>query len=164
MERVAMNDPDAMRDEGLFLCERQDFGGALTYFSKAAELGDVAAHFELGIMYLNGEGVEKDIYDMPKALRSFEEAAIGGHPAARFNLGCIERSNRQYDRAKRHFIIAAKLGYDKAMDALKIEFKRGVVSKDEYAAALRGHHDAITAMKSPQRERGAEAARQKLHS
>ena len=38
----------------------------------------------------------------------------------------------------------------------KVLYKAGVVSKDDFAAALRGHHAAITATKSPQREEAYE--------
>ena len=52
----------------------------------------------------------------------------------------------------KHFIIAAKLGLDDALEALKSCYREGVVSKEDFAAALRGHQAVVDAMKSLQRE------------
>jgi TPR repeat protein len=82
-----------------------------------------------------------------------EEAAIGGHPSARHNLGCEEACNGRLDRAVKHFIIAAKLGYDDSLLTLKKCYSTGHISKeDDFAAALRAHQAAFDATKSPQRE------------
>jgi TPR repeat protein len=53
-------------------------------------MGDVEAHFYLSVMYRKGEGVEKD---KKKGLHHLEQAAIGGDPDARYNLGCVEEEN-----------------------------------------------------------------------
>ena len=81
-----------------------------------------------------------------------EEAAIGGHPDARFNLGNHERRNGNMQRAVKHYIIAANLGHDYALEAVKTSFALGFVSKEDYEAALSGHQAAVDAMKSVQRE------------
>ena len=98
--------------------------GAFEYFTKAAKLGEIGAHYSLSIMYATGKGVEKD---MKKELHHLEEAAIGGHPEARYNLGCVEQVRGSYDRAAKHFTIAANLGLDEALNALKQGFVRGIV-------------------------------------
>jgi TPR repeat protein len=100
-------------------------------------------------LYRRGEGVEKD---KEKEMHHLEEAAIGGHHQARFSLAMHEEDSGRIDRAMKHYIIAAKLGYDKALDAVKEGFVKGVVRKDDYAAALRGHQAAVDATKSPQRK------------
>ena len=69
----------------------------------------------------------------------------------------MESGNGLIDRAVKHWIIATNLGYDASLDALKMGYKRGFVSKEDFAAALRGHQAAVDATKSPQRE-VAEAA------
>jgi hypothetical protein len=86
-----------------------------------------------------------------------EQAAIGGHPKARYNLGVKEDQNGRTGRAVKHWIIAATLGYDSSLDALKDSYKDGLVSKEDFAAALRAHQDTIEAAKSPQREAADEA-------
>jgi TPR repeat protein len=91
-----------------------------------------------------------------------EEAAIGGHPGARHNLGCYDERNGNIERAVKHFIIAAKLGYDNALEAVKDCFSDGFVSKEDDAAALRGHQAAVDATKSKQRDEGYEYIHQFL--
>ena len=81
-----------------------------------------------------------------------EEAAIAGDPMARHNLAVYEGINRRFERAVKHFIIAANLGYDDSIKALKVGYAAGVVSKEEFAAALRAHQAAVDATKSAQRE------------
>ena len=56
----------------------------------------------------------------------------------------------------KHWIIAASLGYDDSIQMLKGCYKNGLVSKEDFAAALRAHHAAVEATKSPQREVAAE--------
>ena len=56
-------------------------------------------------------------------------------------------------RAVKHWMIAAKLGHDDSLYALKEGYKKGDVSKEDFAAALRGHQAAVDATKSPQREK-----------
>ena len=104
-------------------------------------------------MYKNGHGVEKD---EKKGLYYLEVAAIAGHPRARHNLGCDEGINQRYERAAKHFIIAANLGHDTSIQALKGCYADGLVSKEVFAAALRAHQAAVDATKSPQRETAAE--------
>eukprot|EP00985_Skeletonema_marinoi_P027075 scaffold21642_cov73-Skeletonema_marinoi.AAC.5 len=98
-----------MRQEGKELCKKGEYGSAFEWYTKAAELGDVEAQFQLADLYRNGLGVEKD---RGREIHHLEEAAIGGHPYARFNLGCLEGANGRTERAVKHLIIAASLGYD----------------------------------------------------
>eukprot|EP00985_Skeletonema_marinoi_P023738 scaffold15966_cov170-Skeletonema_marinoi.AAC.2 len=91
-----------------------------------------------------------------------EEAAIGGHPNARHNLGCIEEDGNE-ERAVKHWIIAAAQGNNDSIKALMDAFRRGFVSKDDLAAALRAHQAAVEETKSPQRE-AADAYVRKMRS
>ena len=154
MKRVEANDPAALRNFGTEKIDEGDYKAAFEYWKRAADLGDVVAHYQLSVSYRLGEVVEKDTR---KELYHLEEAAIGGHQHARHNLAAREERNGQYNRAAKHLIIAAKLGYDESLAALKELYKKGFVSKEDFAAALRGHHAAVDATKSPQREE-AEAA------
>jgi TPR repeat protein len=160
MKRAEVNDPVAIYQMGLMRHAEGDYDGALEYWTKAAELGDIRAHYLLSIMYGKGEGVEKD---KKKGLYHLEQAAIGGDPYARYDLGCVEEENGRNDRAIKHWIIAANLGQDGSLDALKEGFKSGLVTKEDYAVALRGHQAAVDATKSPQRDE-AEAALQALQN
>ena len=144
-----MNNPFAMCAIGRRLRDDGDYQSALKYWSRAADLGHIASHYLVACMYHSGNGVEKD---MSKAIYHYEQAAVGGHALARHNLGSVEMENDQYERAIKHWMIAAKVGCDEAVGALKSVYKQGSVSKDEFASALRGHQAAVDAMKSPQRE------------
>ena len=71
---------------------------------------------------------------------------------ARHNLGNMEFKNGRHERAIKHWIIATNLGNDVSLENLKGGFKVGLVSKEDFAAALRAHQAALHATKSPQRE------------
>ena len=151
MKRVKANDPIALCELGKEYRDEGDYNRAFQYFTKAAELGHADAHFEVSILYQLGQGVGKD---EKKRVYHLEEAVIGGHPLARCSLGYEEMSKGRHDRATRHFIIAANLGLDDALEAMKKGFQRGIVSKEDYEVALRGHQAAVDATKSEQREEG----------
>jgi TPR repeat protein len=149
MKRIKANDPAAMCQMGGRCSDEGDYDSAFEYWTKAAELGNAVAHYQLGIMYEDGEGVEKD---EEKAVFHFEKAAICGHPRARYNLACYEGGNGNAIRAARHLIIAANLGDEYSMKALWGAFKHGDITKDDLDATLRSHQDALNAMKSAQRD------------
>jgi hypothetical protein len=149
MKRVKANDPVAFSEMGKKCRDEGDYEGAFEYWTKAAKLGDAIAHFHLAVLYHEGGSVEKDL---KKEVYHLEEAAIGGHHEARFNLGLIEQRNGRFDRAVKHYIIAANLGDDGALEQVKKNFRRGYVSKEDFEAALRGHQAAVDATKSEQRE------------
>jgi len=149
MKRIELNNPVAMTCEGLIQYHNGDYSSAFGYYTKAAELGDAEAHYQLAGLYRVGHGVEKD---RGKEMYHLKEAAIGGHPIARFNLGIWNALHGNTERAVKHFIIGANLGDDDSIKSLMGMFKRGKVSKDVLAAALRAHHAAVDATKSPQRE------------
>ncbi len=151
VKRVKANDPMALFEMGGKCYQEGDYGEAFKYWKKTAELGDISAHYELGLMYSKGEGVEKD---EKKAVYHWEKAAIGGHPAGRYNLGVDEWKKGNLERAAKHYIIAAKLGLGKALGGVKKCYMREAVSKEDFAAALRGHQAAVDATKSKQREKG----------
>ena len=152
MKRVAAKDSFAMSQMGGKQFDAGDYEGAFKYWSKAAELGDADAHFNLSGMYMKGTSVEKD---EKKEIYHLEEASIAGHPLARCNLGCCEGISGRSERAVKHFIIAANLGHDGSIQTLKDYYKEGDISKDCFAAALRAHHAAVKATKSPQRDAAA---------
>ena len=151
MKRGKANDPAAIRELGNVHWKEGDYDRAFKYWTKAAELGDANAHNNLSIMYMKGEGVEED---ETKELYHLEEAVIRGHPDARFSLANWDWEDGKIERAVKHFTIAANLGHDESLEALKQCYKDGLVSKDDFAAALRAHHAAVKATKSPEREVG----------
>jgi hypothetical protein len=154
MQRVKKNDPVAMTEMGKEHKKEGDFVKALEYYTKAAELGNVEAHFCLGGLYFEGDGVEKDIN---REVYHLEQAAIGGHPGARGILANYEMKNGRFERSAKHWVIAANLGCDISLNLIKKLFMEGILSKEDYATALRGHQAAVNALKSADREKAEEA-------
>ena len=107
--------------------------------------------------YDSGDGVERDT---KKAQHYWELAAMGGDPAARFNLGIIEENTGNMDRAVKHWMISAGAGHDKSLNAIRKCFLSGHATKDDFEKALRAHKGAKDEMQSDQRE--AAAADQKF--
>jgi hypothetical protein len=149
MKRVKANDPAALHQMGTGHCKKFDYDKALEYWTKAAGLGYAAAHFDLGDLYCFGEGVEED---EERGIYHYEKAAIGGHPIARHMLARIEEDNGNIDRAVKHYIIAANLGYEESMEELREFYSDGNITKEDFDATLRKHQSAIDEMKSPERE------------
>ena len=153
MKRVEANDPFAICQKGAEEAKQGNHRGAFEYWTKASELGHALAQYGLSVLYRRGDGVEKDI---GKEIHHLEEAAIGGHPDARHNLGVLESKNGNIERAVKHWIIAATQGGDESMKVLMKMFKDGFVSKEDLAATLRAHKAAVDATKSPQRKKAEE--------
>lgn len=151
MMRIEKNDPVAMYQMAGFRAQEKNYSGAFDYFSKAAGLGHAEAHYELSMFYKAPlwVGVEQD---EKKFAYHSEQAAIGGHPVARYNLGYYESNNGNIERAMKHLFIGANLGEDNSLEMIKTGFKTGLVSKEDFAAA-------VDATKSPQREEASVARR-----
>lgn len=128
----------------------KDYTKANVWWLKGGQLGCAAAYNNLGTSYLKGLGVERDV---KKAKYYFELGALGGSVPARHNLGTVELESR----AMKHFILAAKAGYKPSLDfVLKCGFKKGLVTKDEYANTLRAYQDRHDLMKSNERTKGGD--------
>ena len=153
MKRVEANDPVAIQEMGTDIYYEGDYEAAFEYWTRAVDLGDTDAHYQLSTLYRDGLGVEKD---EKKQLHHLKQAAISGDAVARHYLGWTEEQRGRMDRAVKHYIIAAKLGYDDSLESVKDMYKDGHVNKEDFATALRGHHAAIAATESPQREAAAE--------
>jgi hypothetical protein len=64
----------------------QDFTQAADLYRRAAEQGNASAQFNLGLLYDNGEGVDKDY---AQAAAWYRKAAEQGVARAQFNLGAM---------------------------------------------------------------------------
>lgn len=84
-------------------------------------------------------------------------ASTAAQPVPRYTLGPSKRKVVPLleKNPNPNWIIAAHQGEDKSLKQLKMTYTRGLVAKDDYAAALRGHQAAVDATKSPQREEAA---------
>ena len=127
----------------------KDVPRAIKLWTEAAELRSLEAHYNLGIMYYNGRVVEED---RPCGIRHWQQAAMKGLVQSRNNLGFVEYGNGNYELAVQHYMISAKMGFEKSLNNIKKMFKEGRATKAQYAQALIGYRDAAEEMKSPQRE------------
>ncbi len=59
---------------------------AIKWFSDAADLGDMSAQFNLGVMYYKGQTI---LHDYAKALAWYERSAKQGYAKAQSNLGVM---------------------------------------------------------------------------
>eukprot|EP00579_Thalassiosira_antarctica_P010984 CAMPEP_0201921174 /NCGR_PEP_ID=MMETSP0903-20130614/9580_1 /ASSEMBLY_ACC=CAM_ASM_000552 /TAXON_ID=420261 /ORGANISM="Thalassiosira antarctica, Strain CCMP982" /LENGTH=305 /DNA_ID=CAMNT_0048458087 /DNA_START=115 /DNA_END=1032 /DNA_ORIENTATION=- len=155
-KRMEANDVEAFitlawhhHDGGMGL--PQDFKKSMGLWLRAAELGSINAHYDLGRIYYDGNGVEKD---MKKAEHYCERAAMGGNVIARHYLGLLEGIHKSnHNRAKKHIMIAARAGYDDSLGTIGNMFTAGHVTKEEYEETLRANKDSLDEMKSDQRDR-----------
>ena len=152
-KRVNAGDPVAIYNLGIQYengrCGlEKDSARAVELYERAAELGLKEAHYNLGVLYAEGTDVEKDI---AKAFRHFEKAAMCGHVFARHNLGNAENRASKYDFALQHWLISATLGIEESLNNVRNLFAKGLATKADYAAALRGYQNAVEEMSSPDR-------------
>ncbi|EJK71718.1 hypothetical protein THAOC_06815 [Thalassiosira oceanica] len=152
--RVAKKDPVAINYLGeiyLFgeLGLQKDMYKAVKLWTEAALLGSIEALNNLGNAYYTGTGVQQD---MAKAAEFYTKAALQGHARSRHNLGCFEAEKGNHDRAVRHLMISAKMGYKESVKNIEKLFMAGLATKAQYAEALKGYQDAVEEMKSHDRD------------
>ncbi|EJK70646.1 hypothetical protein THAOC_07976 [Thalassiosira oceanica] len=153
-KRVDAGDPVAIYHLGKHYADgsygvTKDVTRAVELYERASELGSKGAHLNLGCLYLVGADVEKDT---AKAIRHLEAAAVKGVVTARHNLGVVENNAGNYDLALQHYMIAAKMGDQDSLHNIKSMFMNGLVTKADYAEALRGQYSAAEEMRSPDRD------------
>ncbi|KAL7527416.1 hypothetical protein ACHAXR_001952 [Thalassiosira sp. AJA248-18] len=152
-KRVEAGDTNAMRTLGFRYLRGdglpQDFNKAWELWHQAVKLGGITTHCDIGSLYFNGEGVEKDV---KKAKYHCELGAMGGDRIARYNLGIVERDKGNMNRAMKHFVISAGFGDDESLEKIKDAFSDGHVTKDDFEKALRAHKEAEDEMQSDQRD------------
>jgi len=153
-KRVSNGDADAIYHLGskYFHGEfglTKDVPRAIELWTEAAELGSAEAHYDLGDTYYYGDGVQED---KPRGVRHWQTAAMEGHVSSRHCLGTVELRNGNHELAVQHWMISAKVGFQRSLNGIKEMFVKGHATKAQYAEALRGFGDAAEEMKSYQRE------------
>ena len=156
-KRVEMNDANAIACYGMYYdagtdgCP-QNKAKAFELYLQAGELGNADAYLNLGNEYGRGVCVERD---MKKAKHYYELAAMAGGAQARHNLGALEFYAGNFDRALKHYMIAAGGGYAKTLNAIKELYTDGHATKDDYAKALQVYQSYLDEIKSVQRDKAA---------
>ena len=137
----------------------QDRAKANELYLKAGELGCADAYYNLGQSYNEGMGMT---LDKKKAKHYYELAAMNGNVHARHNLGCLEGQAGNNQRAMKHFIIAASVGFKFSLDSVKRGYMAGHVTKEEYANTLREYQKSQDETKSDARDKALAARNERM--
>ena len=129
-----------------------DFSKALELWQRAGDLGSSIAYYSIGCAYKYGRGVESD---EEKARHFWERAAMSGNILSRHNLGILEENSGNMDRAFKHYVISAGLGYNKSLEEIKELYNNGYATKDDYETALRARQAYVAEVRSSQRDEAA---------
>jgi hypothetical protein len=80
---------------------------------------------------------------------------MAGCTTSRLNLGCYDADGGNFDRAIKHWLIAASCGHLRAVNAIKEVMTVGYATKDHYAQALRSYKQYLDEVRSKQRDKAA---------
>ena len=92
-----------------------------------------------------------------KAKHYYELAAMMGYAKARHNLGNAEWRAGNWDRAIKHFMIAAGGGLNNSVKSIQKLYELGHATKDDYASALQNYQAYLDAIKRDQRDQAVAA-------
>ncbi len=117
---MAKSNPEELFNLGMLSYDKQDFSKARKYFEKACDLKDSRGCGALGLLYENGEGVEKNLikaaYLYSKACELKEGDGCGALGVLYYNGDGVKQDSK---KAVALFEKACKLGYKKACEMLK---------------------------------------------
>ena len=103
----------------------------------AAQAGNAAAQYEMGMRYLDGRG---ELRDFKTAALWFEKAASQGLAPAQYRLGAFYEKGlgvaRDLTKAKTYYELAAKSGNPRAMHNLAVLTAEGVNGSADYPNAV----------------------------
>ncbi len=113
-----------------------NFREAAKWYRKAAERGMPMAQYELGILYMFGEGVPQDYKE---SISWHRKAAGQGMAVAQYELGSIyyrgSGVTQDYSEAKKWFQMAAEKGHEQAQYCLGVMYFKGHGAKQDYINA-----------------------------
>ncbi|MFZ6773259.1 tetratricopeptide repeat protein [Undibacterium sp. SXout7W] len=113
-------------EDGVNLYENQEMSEAADAFQAAADKDNADAQFNLGLMYLNGEGIEENYQ---QAMHWFEQSAAQNNVRAQVNLARMYAKGKgvapDYNTAVSWFKKAADQGYADAQYSLGVLYVTG---------------------------------------
>jgi TPR repeat protein len=123
-------------DKAVSLARNKKTAEAVVLFTQAAEQGNRAAQYFLGLMYARGDGLEQDFHQAYKWLL---KAGMGGHPKAMYHLGVMfvngDGVEEDVVRAQEWFWLGATAGDRYSEKRLRAITPR--LSADEIAIAAK---------------------------
>lgn len=106
--------------DGLSAYKKSNYEQAAIDFLKAAKLGNLESYYHLGMMYLEGKGVDKN---SNTAFLSIQKAANKDHKDATYQLGLMYEGgigiDKDMDKARTWYKKAVGLGHSKAKKRLE---------------------------------------------
>ena len=160
-KRIEAGDAEAIFSLGCYYVEElyglpRDHNKALELWHRAGELGFATAYYNIGNAYdhHSGRGVERD---NKKADHYYELAAMQGSVYARHNLGCDEDHAGNWDRAIKHYMIAAGGGDSDSVKRIQQLYRTGHATKEDYTNALQAYQTCLDEIRSEHRDRAAAA-------
>lgn len=128
---------------GLDYYNKGDYKNAYTYFLRAANGGDMNAQNFIGNMYLNGQGVSKNLKE---AFDWFYKSAVQGQMYAQANLGYMydtgQGVNQDYRQAEEWYRKSAEQGYFYAQCCLGDIYGFGKGMSQDFPKALKWYRKA----------------------
>ncbi|GAA7176471.1 hypothetical protein HpCK60_03150 [Helicobacter pylori] len=117
---MAKSNPEELFNLGMLSYDKQDFSKARKYFEKACDLNNGGGCSNLGVLYQNGEGVEKNLikaaYLYSRACELKGSDGCGALGVLYYNGDGVKQDSK---KAVALFEKACKLGYKKACEMLK---------------------------------------------
>jgi len=140
---------------------------AIKLYHMAAEAGHANTCCFLGKSYSEGESFDNIVIqkDRGKAIRLFTKGARLGYPECLKNLGVMLFKDGQGDSAAQCFLKAASGGLQNALGAVKEFFMAKLITKEDYASALRSFQAVHDQINTEERKRfnKRQAAHRTLH-
>ncbi len=142
-------------EDGFAASEAGDYKTAFSFYKKAAEQGELAAQFNVGLYYDVGKGVAQDDAE---AVRWYKLAAAQGYSIAQLNLGARYANGKgvpqDYAEAVRWYKLAAVRGNADAQFNLSQNYATGKgVLQDDLQAHMWMNLAAVSGDKGAQKAR-----------
>ncbi len=123
--------------------KRDDYATSLRILQPMANMGNAVAQFNIGVMYLNGEGVERSVSE---GISWYKKSAVLGNVSAQFRLGRIYQEgkivrNNNIEAAK-WWKMAAANGHAEAQTLLGFMYNEGLGVQKDMGEALKLLHNA----------------------
>ncbi|MBE5784594.1 MAG: sel1 repeat family protein [Clostridiales bacterium] len=137
-------DVNKLFEKALKFYQANEFEKAYAIWEETAELGNIVAQFNCGLMCYKGQGVRKDL---AKAVAFWEKAAAQGHETAEKMLPELKMKKEfgdakllyhsgQYEKALPGFLSLAERGYAEALRYCAFLYKEGRGTEKDAGKAL----------------------------
>ena len=118
---------------GLAEYDQQSYEKALIYWKRSARKNNVAAVFNIALLYEKGLGVEQDLIEAEKW---FKKAAKKKYPLAQYRLAQLLADREDYQQAMDLYLAAANQGHTTSQYYLAVMHLQGTAGQKDYTLAF----------------------------